>query len=262
MEAVKQEAVAPPSVDLTGRVAIVTGAGRGMGRAEAIDLAAHGAHVAILDVDGDEAGATADVIEAAGAESLAVPGDMAHPETARDLVASAIARWGRLDIVVNNAGTIHSGTGIRDTTDEEWHRTLAVHLDGAFYLVRAAVPHLAASPAGRIVLVSSLWAQIGPGHSHAYCAAKGALLAFSRNLAVELAPDGICVNALAPGGVSTRMAEEQSEEEYRLDLADIPLGRYAAPGEIAAWVSFLASDAGAFFTGQTVSINGGQFIGW
>lgn len=261
MERSVQQAISPPSLDLGGRVAIVTGAGHGMGRAEALELSRRGARVAILDIDEEAAQATAEEIRSVGSEASVFQGDVAAPDVTRQLVAEAVASWGRLDIVVSNAGVVHSGTGIVETTDEDWHRTFAVHVDGSFYLVRAAAPHLEASPAGRIILISSIWGQAGPGHSHAYCAAKGALLALAKNLARELAPFRICVNSIAPGGVMTRMAKAQSTEEYELDVASIPLGRYADPSEIAVLVSFLASDAGAFITGQTVPINGGQLIG-
>jgi NAD(P)-dependent dehydrogenase (short-subunit alcohol dehydrogenase family) len=253
--------VTVPSQDLNGRVAIVTGAGRGMGRAEAIDFARRGAKVAILDIDGPAARSTGEQIGISGGEAIVVEGDVAEPGVAPAAVAKVADTWGRLDIVVSNAGLIHSGVRISDTTDEEWRRTFAVHIDGAFHLVRAALPYLKASPAGRIILISSMWGQAGPGHSHAYCAAKGALIAFAKNLAKELGPDGICVNAVAPGGVLTRMAEAQTTAEYEQDLASIPVGRYAAPEEIAPLVSFLASDAAAFMTGQTIPINGGQLIG-
>jgi len=250
-----------PSCDLDARVAVVSGAGRGMGRAEALDLARHGARVAVLDIDGEAAQATTAQIRSLGRESLAIQGDVAESWVTRAAVADVIGSWGRLDIVVSNAGIIHSGAALEETTDDEWRRTLEVHIDGAFYLVRAALPYLTVSPAGRIILISSMWGQAGPGHSHAYCVAKGGLIAFAKNLARELGPSRVCVNAVAPGGVMTRMAAAQSAEEYENDLATIPLGRYATPAEIAALVSFLASDAAAFITGQTIPINGGQLLG-
>jgi 3-oxoacyl-[acyl-carrier protein] reductase len=261
MERGIQQVISPPSLDLDGRVAIVTGAGNGMGRAEALELSRRGARVAILDIEGEAARATAEEIRSLGSEALVLQGDVAVPDVTRRLVAEAVASWGRLDILVSNAGVVHSGTGIVETTDEEWRRTFAVHVDGCFYLMRTAIPHLKSSPVGRVILIASIWGQAGPGHSYAYCAAKGALMALAKNLARELAPFGICVNSIAPGGVMTRMAQAQSPEEYELDVASIPLGRYADPSEIAVLVSFLASDAGAFITGQTLPINGGQLIG-
>jgi NAD(P)-dependent dehydrogenase (short-subunit alcohol dehydrogenase family) len=243
-----------------GRVAIVTGAAHGMGRAEALAFATAGANVGVIDVDRSAVRALGDELLNRGVDVVAKAGDVADAGVTRAFVDEIASRWGRLDIVVSNAGVIHSGTRILDTDEEEWHRTFAVHVDGAFHLVRAAVPHLLRSEAARIILISSMWGQAGPGHSHAYCAAKGALMAFAKNLARELGSARICVNAVAPGGVLTRMSDTQSQAEFDVDVATIPLGRYAVPEEIAELVLFLASDAGAFITGQTIAINGGQLI--
>jgi NAD(P)-dependent dehydrogenase (short-subunit alcohol dehydrogenase family) len=232
-----------------------------MGRAASIALADHGAVVAVLDLDGPAGRATAEAIQAGGGHAIACECDVADPLAVTNAIDTVAAEWGRLDVLVSNAGTIHSGTGLLQTADDEWRRTFAVHVDGALFLTRAAVPVLRESNAGRIIFTSSIWGQSGPGHSYAYCAAKGALIAFAKNLAVELAPAGVCVNAIAPGGVRTRMAEAFTAEELRADVESVPLRRYAEPEEIAALIAFLASDAAAFITGQTIAINGGQLMG-
>lgn len=244
-----------------GRVAVVTGAAHGMGRAEAVAFAERGARVVAVDLDGASLESLREELTAVGADVIVAEGDVAQGDVTRSAIAEAVGRWGGIDVVVSNAGAIHSGTGIEDTDEHEWARSFAVHVDGAFHLVKAAVPHLRRSDAGRIILISSMWGQAGPGHSHAYSAAKGALMAFAKNLARELGPDRICVNAVAPGGVLTRMSEAQSQEEFDADVATIPLGRYAIPEEVAELVLFLSSDAAAFITGQTIAINGGQLIG-
>jgi NAD(P)-dependent dehydrogenase (short-subunit alcohol dehydrogenase family) len=261
---VVEQAVRPPVPEgssLVGRVAVVTGAAHGIGEATALALAGRGASVAVIDVDALAARRTVEAIEAAGSASMSCPCDVSDRRAVEETVDAITTRWGRLDILVSNAGSIHSGTGLLGTEDDEWRHTFAVHVEGALHVTRAAVPSLRRSPAGRILFTSSIWAQAAPGHSYAYCAAKGALIAFARNLAVELAPDGVCVNAIAPGGVHTRMAEALSPEELQTDIGTIPLRRYAEPREIGALVAFLASDAAAFLTGQTIGINGGQLIG-
>jgi 3-oxoacyl-[acyl-carrier protein] reductase len=176
------------------------------------------------------------------------------------MIARVGDTFGRLDILVNNAGIPDSGAGIEQTTDEEWRRQFAVHVEGTFYCSRAAIPWLRRSPAGRIINVSSMWGQAGHHHSHAYCAAKAAILGLTKSLAKELGPDKICVNAIAPGGVHTGMTAHRSPEYLAEQYKTIPLGRWSQPEEISSLVVFLASDEAAFITGQVIPINGGQLI--
>lgn len=242
---------------LDDAVVIVTGAAHGMGRAHVIELVRRGARVGALDVD---AAALEETVAAAGGEVLGVVADVSDDAAVRGAVAQVAERFGGIDGVVSNAGTIHADTGLEETDDADWHRTFAVHVDGALHLTRAALPWLRASSHGRIVLISSIWAQRGPGFGYAYCAAKAALLGFGRNLAVELGPEGICVNSISVGSIPTRMAAGYSPEEIARDAREIPLGRWGDPEEISNVVCFLVSPEASFVTGQTICVNGGQVI--
>jgi NAD(P)-dependent dehydrogenase (short-subunit alcohol dehydrogenase family) len=228
-----------------------------MGAAHARELARRGARVALADVELEAAAATATEIRAAGGDALAVACDVSDPAAVSTLVSEAAASFGGIDIVVSNAGIGDSGAGIGETTDEQWRRQFAVHTDGAFFLVRAALPWLVKSSCGRIILVSSEWAQHGPGIAYGYCAAKGALLAFGRNLAVELAPHRILVNMVAPGTIATRMTADEDLDEV---AESIPIGRVGAATDVSQVVGFLASDESGFITGQTIAVNGGSLI--
>lgn len=245
---------------LHGRVALVTGAAQGMGREHCLHLARQGAAVGAMDIDAQALEETKSGVAALGGKALVLHGDVSDRSACEAAVELLARECDGLDIVVSNAGTIHATTGLADTDDDDWDRTLAVHVGGARNVARAALPWLTQSAAGRIILISSMWAQRGPGFGYAYCAAKGALLALARNLAVELSPNGICVNAVAPGSVPTRMAADYGPAEIAQDCESIPLGRWATPDEISAVIGFLASDASSYITGQTLAVNGGQVI--
>ena len=247
-------------LELTGRVALVTGGGHGLGRSHSLALAQAGAKVAILDVDLEAARSTVDAVLAAQREAVSFEVDVADRSTVERAVAETASRWGRIDILVSNAGTIHSATGLLETDDEEWKRSLAVHVGGCLNVTRACMPWLAQSPAGRVIVVGSMWGQRGDGHSYAYVAAKGALMAFARNLAAEFGPKGVCVNTISPGSIRTRMAADYTDADIAEDSKSIPLGRWAQASEISDLVVFLASDRSSYVTGQTIPINGGQAI--
>jgi 3-oxoacyl-[acyl-carrier protein] reductase len=248
------------SGELDDRVALITGAGNGLGRAHARELARRGARIGVLDVEGDAAAIVAKEIEVDGGWAMPLETDVRD----RDAVEFAVERLtdatGRLDILVSNAGIVNSTTTIADTDEHEWRRQFDVHVNGAFHTARASLPWIERSPAGRIVIVASSWAQVPPGYAYGYCAAKGALANFAKNLAIELAPKGICVNAIAPGSVETRMMDEVTQQEREQDYGIIPAGRYAEPEEISQLVAYLVSDAGAFVIGQVLPINGGEVI--
>lgn len=245
----------------TKRTVFVTGAGRGMGRAHAQVLAEDGYNVGVTDLDENAAIETAEMINAAGGRALGLKVDVSNRSEVEQAV-STVAKWsGGIDVLVSNAGVIHSNEGLAETDDDFWHKTFAVHVDGALHTSRACLPWLEKSESGRMIFISSIWGQSGIGHSYAYCAAKGALMAFAKNAAKELGPKGISVNSVAPGGVHTAMTAELDDEALAKEYLEVPLRRYAEPEEVAYLVRYLASPEAAFMTGQTLSINGGQVIG-
>lgn len=242
---------------LTGRVAIVTGAARGIGRATALALARHGAAVVVNYRErAIAAGEVVDLIKAAGGRAVAVQGDVADEQAAVRLVETALEHWGRADILVNNAGTALYRLLI-DTSPAEWDRMMAVHLRGAFNCCRAVLPHMIRAGDGRIINVTSVWGQVGAANEVAYSTAKAGLIGMTRALAKEVGRAGITVNAVAPGVIETDMLQNLSPEE-RAELAEAtPVGRLGSPEDVAGVIVYLASAAGAFVTGQVIGADGG-----
>jgi len=244
--------------DLHGRIAIITGAGSGIGQATAWLLAERGAAVLVQDIDPDGAAATAARLDRQGCDFLVVVCDIADPQADRRIVETALDRWGALDVVVNNAG-IGIDRSIEDIDETAFDRMLAVHVKGTFFTTQAAVPALKQSRHGRIINTSSRWALAGHDRASDYVAAKAAILGLTKAWARELAPHRITVNAIAPGGVKTAMVRHNlGETGIAAEEKLVPLGRWCDPSEIAATTAFLASDAAAFITGQVVSPNGGK----
>lgn len=231
-----------------------------MGRSHCLEFVRRGARVAAFDVDEAALAETVDLT--AGEDGSVTPFicNVTDRAALEDTVAQVGVQFGGVDAVVSNAGTTNTTHGLLDTDDEEWDHTFAVHVGGTRNLCRAAIPLLEQSPSPRIVIISSMWAQRGPGYGYAYCSAKGALLAFSKNLAVELGPKEILVNAVAPGSVPTRQTAVFDADEIAEDCKFIPMGRWAHLDEVSKLVCFLASSDAAYITGQTVAINGGQVI--
>ncbi|MDQ8702590.1 SDR family NAD(P)-dependent oxidoreductase [Streptomyces sp. LHD-70] len=247
----------PTAAELTGRRALITGASRGMGRAHALALAARGADLALADIDAAELAETAEAVRAAGGTAVALGADITDREQAEKLVAEAVAALGGLDILVHNAGLIHSMTGLADTADEDVARLLAVNIWAPLHLTRAALPELRRSPAARVIFINSQWGQVPDGHSYGYMVSKAGQLGLMKTLAQEFAAERIMVNAVAPGAIATRMVPP---ENHDAEVAAVPVGRLGQPSEIADVVAFLAGDTGAFITGQTVPVNGGALL--
>ncbi|MFC3532779.1 SDR family NAD(P)-dependent oxidoreductase [Vogesella facilis] len=242
---------------LHGRVALVTGAGRGAGRAHARLLASLGAAVVVLDIDADAANHTAAEIEQAGGRSIAITADITQRALAEQAIARSVELLGGIDILVHNAGLIYSMTGLENTDEANFDRLLQINVHAPMYLTRAALPWLRASRAARVIFISSQWGQVPDGHSYGYMVAKAAQLGLMKTMAKEFVREGILVNAVTPGAILTRMVPD----EYIADeCANIPLGRLAHPEEIAAAVAFLASDQAAFITGQVIPVNGGALM--
>lgn len=262
---------------LDGRVAIVTGAGGGLGRAHALYLATEGASVVVNDIGGDVSGVGSDAspaervastIQEAGGQAVASRHDVADWEQARALVELAVETFGDLHVLVNNAG-IGGGQPVEGSDEQAWRRILDTNVAGTYLVSREALPLM--QPGGRIVNMSSVLGRFGvPGYT-AYCASKHAVIGFTRALALELAPRAITVNALCPGWVDTEMATEGMtlgaaatgttyDEFRRRALNAVPIKRIIQPEEVAGLVRFLASPAAAAITGQTYNICGGQVM--
>jgi len=244
-----------------GRVAIVTGAGQGIGRAIAERFGLDGATVVVADLDDATAARTVAAIEVAGGTALAVHADVTRPEDVESLAAAATGAFGRIDVLVNNAGILRS-TRAADVTAAEWHLVVDSNLTGSFLCARATYPALRDSGHGRIVNIASMAGRatstLGGVH---YTTAKAGVLGLTRHLAREWAGDGITVNAVSPGIVDTPMVRGSTDEARMTEvLASIPLGRLADASEIASLVCFLASDEAVYITGTNVDIHGGELI--
>ena len=244
---------------LAGRVAIVTGGTRGIGRAIAKALAAAGASVALTGRDAERVAEAAREIEAAGAPALGLVAELGRGEDVQRLVTDTHERFGRIDLLVNNAGVTRDGLLIR-MKDADWDEVLAVNLRAAFQATRAAARIMARQRAGRIVNITSTAGVMGtPGQAN-YSAAKAGLIGLTKSTARELAHWGILVNAVAPGLIETDMSAALPAETRETYLGQVPLRRIGTPEEVAEVVRFLASDGAAYITGQVIHVNGGLYM--
>jgi 3-oxoacyl-[acyl-carrier protein] reductase len=244
---------------LKGKVALVTGGSRGLGRAICLGLAAEGAHVAVNFLRTQPESLVAQLRSEFGVRACGAHGDVSRAEDVRAMFDQAERELGPLDILINNAG-IWPAAYVKDMTDEHWQGTLATNLTGPFLTCREAIRRwLAAGRKGRIVNITSQAAYQGSTTGHAdYAAAKAGLATFTISLAREMAPHGIYVNAVAPGFMQTDMAAEALKKNWDRYRQRIPLGRVADPAEVANAVVFLASDRASYMTGSTMHVNGGM----
>jgi NAD(P)-dependent dehydrogenase (short-subunit alcohol dehydrogenase family) len=244
---------------LAGRVALVTGAGSGIGEATARRFAAEGAVVVVNDVDGDRARAVVTAIEKDGGRAAAVPADVTRRDAVERMVAGIVAEHGRLDVLINNAG-INRDAMSHKMTEEQWDQVLAVNLKGTFLCAQAALPRMRERGWGRVVNTSSIGSLGNIGQAN-YSASKAGVIGLTRTLALEYAKYGVTVNCVAPGAVMTPMLAGVPDQIREKITAGIPVGRIAEPREIAAVHAFLASDEAAFITGQVIFVDGGMSVG-
>jgi len=244
---------------LEGKVALVTGASRGIGRAIALELARRGANVAIdFRSDALHAQEAAREIRALGGECMIIKGDVSQKGEAKHIIEKVLSKWHHLDILVNNAGITRDKT-MRKMTDEDWAEVINVNLNGTFYCTSAALPAMINQRFGRIINISSVVGQMGNFGQANYSASKGGIIAFTKTLALEMAKYNITANSIAPGFTATDMVEAIPEEIAAQVKAKIPLGRFATPEEIAKAAAFLAAE-GDYITGQELNVNGGYHM--
>ena len=251
-----------PSLKMKDKVAVVTGGSRGIGRATAHCFAKLGANV-VVNYLRDETAAVSAVNEAsaAGVDALAVQADVSHLDQAQRLIDATIKRFGRIDFLVCNAG-VWEPSAVAEMTEGAWDRTIDLNLKGTWAACRAAVPQMKRQQFGRIVIVSSTAGQRGEANVSHYAASKGGQISFAKSLAAELGPFGINVNSVAPGWVDTDMcAEVFADKSFRKSIEDlIPIGRVAAPEDIAWPIVFLCSEWARHINGEILNVNGGSVL--
>ena len=256
---------------IEGRVAIVTGAARGIGKGIALTLAEAGADIVTVDRTTEENEQTASEVQALGRRCLAITTDVTREEQVQQMVSQAISKLGKIDILVNNAGkgarrvvTPLAEHNIRPITDEDWYSVLDLNLRAILLCARAVGPHMIERRKGKVIIITSAAAISSFDHTGLYCVSKAAAARFTQTLALEWAPYNINVNAIGPTWTLTegaKMMLEKSEEYRQKEMARIPMGRAATPREIGLLAVYLASDASDFVTGQSIYIDGGLTAG-
>ena len=245
-------------IDLSGRIAVVTGASRGIGRAIATKLAAQGATV-VGAARGTNAAETVDAILAAGGKAEAATADVSDPAAIERLVAGTLERHGRIDVLVNNAGIAKDQLLLRMKRDD-WDAVIATNLTAAFALTQAVLKPMIRQRSGRIICISSVVGQGGNAGQANYAASKAGLIGFAKSVAQEVASRNITVNVVAPGLIETDMTRALTGDAHADWSSRIPLKRLGTPDDIAAAVCFLASDEAAYITGQVLAVNGGMYM--
>lgn len=241
--------------ELTGQTAIVTGAGTGIGEAIAQRLAGAGARVAVVDIDGN---AAQDVAAKLGAGAFGLAADVTHASQVQATVEKVIATAGSLEILVNNAGLAGRAAPIWEQSDSDWHRVMDLNINAVFYFCRAVLPHMRANGYGRIVNIASIAGKEGNPNMVAYSASKAAVIGLTKSIGKEVATEGICVNAVAPAVIRTKILDQLTPTQVDYMVQRIPMKRTGKPEEVAAVVHFLASRDCSFVTGQCYDVSGGR----
>lgn len=256
----------PGQVDLSGRTAIVTGAGSGIGRAISLSLASAGAQVLVQDIVADRVGETIDLIVKAGGEALPAYADISNETEVEDCIAQAAKRWGRIDILCNNAGIVDRMELPAEISTAMWNRVLAVNLTGPFFMSRAVLPHMLARKAGSIINTASIASLRGGAAGLAYTASKHGVIGLTRSIAWAHGPDGIRCNAICPGPTRTNIGAEESNNYSVTGVARLmPVislaDRHTGPESMANLALFLASDAAEYLNGAIIPVDGGWMAG-
>lgn len=241
------------------RVVVVTGASRGIGLAVARRFAATGDILVLIDRQLGDDSAVTDLAKSNGGDAMFSVGDVSQLDYVEAVVGDVVTRYGRIDVLINNAGVLLSKATV-ETTPEDWARVIGINLTGTWNCLRAVLPSMIEQRAGRIINISSELGLIGFATYAAYCASKGGVIALTKAVAKEVAPQGILVNSVAPGPIETHMLKHDTVEYNDETREQIPLRRFGQPEEIAAVVEFLAGPGGSYMVGQVVSPNGGTAI--
>ena len=261
MESSNSAGRSPAERGLAGRVALVTGGSRGIGRATCIELARHGAAVAVLcRRRSKEAQKVADQIRSATGKAVAIEADVLDPEAIKRSARDAAAELGNIDILVNNAGEM-TDFSVLEMKDEDWERSLAINLTSAFRYARECIPSMKERRWGRIINVSSQVVYTGSNNHAHYSAAKSGLLGFTFSLTKELGPFGITANLVAPGRIVTDLLTERMAGREKEWMSQTPMRRFGQPEEVASAIAFLASEGASYITGAVINVNGGLVMG-
>ena len=242
-----------------GKVAVITGASRGIGRSIALALAAEGAKIVVVDLDLAATEAVVAELQNMGAEAVAVIGNVTVAADAEKMIDSAVQSFGRVDILVNNAGITRDGLLMR-MKEDDWDAVLTVNLKGAFLCTKAVSKVMTKQRSGRIINIASVVGQMGNAGQANYCASKAGLIGLTKSNARELAKRNISVNAVAPGFIATAMTDALPEKSREELVAQIPLARLGSPDDIAHAVVFLAAAGSGYITGQVLAVNGGMYM--
>lgn len=238
------------------RVVLITGAGSGIGRTTAMRFASNRDLVVVNDIDEQKAAGVVKEIEASGVEAMAAPADITHLDDVERMTKAVTERWGRIDVLINNAGVGDSRLFL-ETVPEDWHREIQVNIYGVLNVCKAVLPHMVRQNSGVVVNIASDAARVGEPYMAVYSMAKAGVVGFSKALAKEMARYGIRVNVVCPGATRTPLVKELLEQKGKEILKNYPIRRFAEPEDIANGIFFLASPEADYITGQTLSINGG-----
>lgn len=246
-------------LSLEGRVALVTGGARGIGREIALLFAKEGANIALCDVNLEQAEETAKDIRGLGRECMALKGDVTDSASVRGMVDKILDKLGKLDILINNAGITRDNLILR-MSEEDWDKVIAVNLKGCFICTKVVSKVMLKQRFGKIVNVASIIGIMGNAGQANYAASKAGIIGLTKSVAKELAPRGVCVNAIAPGFIKTEMTTRLPEEVQKKMLSAIPLGRFGESNDVANLVLFLSSESSSYITGQIIQIDGGMLM--